>query len=53
MNFAVISVFQSMLSLIPICIVPAMEMCWPGALQLILNHNNFATDRYFANVVKA
>ena len=41
-----------MLFLIPICIVPVMEKCWPGTLQSILNRNNFATDRYCANIVK-
>ena len=52
MNSIVISVFKFMLFLIAICIVPAMEMCWPEALQSILNRNNFATDHYFANIVK-
>ena len=52
MNSFIISVFKFMLSLIPNCIVPTKEMCWPGAIQSILNRKNFATDRYFTNIVK-
>ena len=52
MDSIVISVFKFMLFLIPICIVPAMEMCWPEALQSMLNRNNFVTDRSFANIVE-
>ena len=52
MTSIIISVFKSMLFLIPICIVPATEMCLPEALQSILNRNDFVTDRYFANIVK-